>query len=206
MKTIAQKLFLACIIISFAGINKIKAQSDIDNRLTELTITGGAWLSGPSEIWVGRMDQYATKNMSLLVRAMGDVYLNKHFAIGLYINLCPGYGHDGLSSDNKSKMFEYGAGFKPVFYFSDKTCMKTGINVGLRKYKSDYVSTTGRGLGVNCSIEIQHKLNGRGLLTIEPGFLAQPTGYANEDRNKYTYAPIFYLNIGYSIFSNRAIE
>jgi hypothetical protein len=130
---------------------------------------------------------------------MGDAYVNQHFAIGGYINYGTGFSHELLSGNEKTSIFEFGGGFKPVFYFCDKTCMKIGANVGLRKSFSDYEGTTGRGLGVNCSIEIQHQLSQSGSLSIKPGFLSQPTGFADNDTKEYTFPPIFYLNIGYTI-------
>lgn len=174
---------------------------DLKSRNLELSITGGAWLNFPGKPWVGRTDNHETKNTSALVKAMGDYYLNPHFAIGLYTNFCPFYTHKMLSADNKVTMFEYGAAFKPVFYLSDKTAIKIGANVGWRTHKSGYESTNGHGLGVNCSIEIQHIINSGGLLNIEPGFLSQPVGYTGNDTYMYAYPPIFYINIGYSFTS-----
>lgn len=192
---------LYSLLITFLFIqNKSHAQESLSlkDRKMEIVFTGGGWLSVPSKIWVGDMGDYTTKNTSALIKAMGDVYINPNFALGLYLNFCPGYTHQNISSDNTAVMFEYGAGFKPVFYFSDKTAMKIGANIGWRTHKSDYSGVDGHGLGVNCSVEIQHLNKNKGSITFEPGFLSQPIGYADNDTEKYAYSPIFYLNIGYT--------
>ncbi len=196
LKTLKICLFFGLIIILMQ--TECYSQESLKERKLELVLTGGAWLNAPSEIWVGDIDDYSSKSVSALIKAMGDVYINPNFAIGLYLNLSPGYSHENISSDNTCFMFEYGAGFKPVFYFSEKTAMKIGANVGWRTHKSDYSGVDGHGLGVNCSVEIQHLIQTGGSITFEPGFLSQPVGYANDDTERYAYAPIFYLNIGYT--------
>jgi len=199
MKTIKLSFLINIILVLTLNPNQGYSQESLKDRIIELTFTGGAWLNSPSKIWIGDIGEMSSKSISPLFKLMGDAYINKNFAIGAYINYGLGNTNDLLPDDIKTSIFEFGAGFKPVLYFSDKTCIKIGANVGLRKSFSDYDGTTGRGLGVNCSIEIQHKTAGNGAITIEPGFLSQPTGYADDDTNKYTYAPIFYLNIGYTI-------
>jgi hypothetical protein len=199
-----RKLQICSLFIMFCFIGKHGlSQESLKDRSLELVITGGAWLSGPSKIWVGDISAYTTKSISPLVKAMGDVYINQHFVIGLYLNVGPGYNHTNISTNNTAIMFEYGAGFKPVFYLSDKTAVKVGTNVGWRTHKSAYSSVDGHGLGVNCSVEIQHLIKNNNSITFEPGFLSQPVGYADNDTRKYTYAPIFYMNAGLTISAFR---
>ena len=175
------------------------SQISLKDRSAELVFTGGGWLNAPSKIWVGDIDDYDTKSVSALLRIMGDVYINPYFTVGLYLNMSPGYTHISITADNSTFMFEYGAAFKPVFYFSEQTSMKVGANIGWRSHKSGYSGVDGHGLGVNCSVEIQHLVNDSGAITFEPGFLAQPVGYADDDTERYAYAPIFYFTIGYTI-------
>ena len=199
-RNLRRSLFYGLFITFIFIQNKSYSQESLSlkDRKVEVVFTGGAWLNTPSKIWVDDIGDYSTKSISALIKAMGDVYLNPHFALGLYLNFSPGYTHNNISVGNTTVLFEYGAGFKPVFYFSDKTAMKIGANVGWRTHGSGYSGVDGHGLGVNCSIEIQHLILNKGSITFEPGFLSQPVGYANDDTERYAYAPIFYLNIGYT--------
>ena len=192
------KYFLFIGLAVIIGQTECYSQKSLKERKIELIITAGAWLNAPSKIWVDDINDYTGKNVSALIKAMGDVYINPNFALGLYLNIGPGYSHKNISSDNTCFMFEYGAGFKPVFYFSEYTAIKIGADLGWRIHKSAYQGVDGHGLGVNCSIEIQHLIRSGNTLTFEPGFLSQPSGYADEDTKRYAYAPIFYLNIGFS--------
>lgn len=207
MKKVHSLLLILCMFFS----GNIISQTTLNNRLTEITFTGGAWLNIPGAIYYERTDSEFKKSISPLLKVMGDVYINKHFAIGLYLNYSP-YNHPNLTNTTPTTInsFEYGAGFKPVFYLSEKTSLKVGANVGLRMMFSDSENLSGKGLGVNASFEIQHQLSGNGAITFEPGFLAQPIGYtgpgvktAGETMYEYSYPPVFYLNIGYAFFSFR---
>lgn len=200
---------LITLIVLVGLMLPMHAQSTLEKRKTELTLTGGLWLNFPGTMYYGRTQSNFKKSVSPLMKAMGDFYVNKHFAIGLYLNYSS-YNHPNLTNTTPTSIhaFEYGAGFKPVFYFSEKTCMKVGANIGLRNMFSDSENLTGKGLGVNASFEIQHQLSNKGAFTIEPGFLAQPVGYTGPGVKttgattyKYQYPPIFYLNIGYSFFT-----
>ncbi len=206
-----KNLISLILFITMIGLSNTFSQSTIDNRFIEFTLTGGAWLNIPTTIYFERTNSEFKKSVSPLIKAMGDVYLNKHFAIGLYLNYSP-YNHPNLTNSTPTTIntFEYGAGFKPVFYLSEKTALKVGANVGLRKMISDSENLTGKGLGVNASFEIQHQLSNTGAITFEPGFLAQPIGFTGPGVKtvgatiyEYSYPPIFYLNIGYSFFSTR---
>ncbi|MDY6933975.1 MAG: hypothetical protein SVZ03_07100 [Spirochaetota bacterium] len=185
------------IIIGFFIImgmnNSINAQEGLnleeEEKEYDLGISAGLWLSGDISLNDYNID--IEKSASLLLRAIGDMYVAPKFAVGGYINISRG-DVSYASEEETFTMFEFGMSFKPRFEISHKQAIKPGLNIGYRKLDiPDYDDAESDGLGVNLSVEWQFFLESGYIFYIDGGFLSQPSG-GNDDTD-VTWSPILYL-------------
>ncbi|MGQ9842019.1 MAG: hypothetical protein ACUVRK_00505 [Spirochaetota bacterium] len=82
---------------------------------------------------------------------------------------------------------------------SPTTAIKPGLEIGYRAFSREYLTpgdtdTDGDGLAVNFSAEVQFMLDNGYIMSIMPGFIAQPAG--GTENADVTWAPIFYVMAG----------
>ncbi len=170
-------------------------ESEFKDIYVEAGASAGLWLSGPSDVWFN--GDWHTKSTSPLIKADVVVYLVDYFYLGSSLNFAPSYSFDNIYTDASASFFEFDALLGIRFYLSDKTVLKTGVEVGSRHAWGDYTRSQVDGVGVNLNIELQRSFKDF-ILVFNPGFLSQVTGSEEYYGNYYflDWAPIFYLNVG----------
>ena len=183
-------LILSFFIITTMN-NSINAQeaSILEEKQYDFGISAGLWLSG--DVSLGDLDVEIEKSTSLLLRAIGDMYVTPKFAVGAYVNISRG-DVSYASAEETFTMYELGISFKPRFQISPKHFIKPGLNIGYRKLDiPDIGNAESDGLGVNLSVELQFLLESEYIFYIDGGFLSQPAG--GNDETDVTWSPILYI-------------
>lgn len=193
-----KKMVILVLLIALGGILTAQTAPTLRDSYTEVMVTAGAWLHVPSEVWFA--GDWHTKNISPLIKASYGVNIIENFYIGGVLNIAPYYTYTNYYDDNFAGFVELAAVLAARIFISDDFVIRPGVEIGNRFAWGEYWPQSVDGVGINFTVECQQKI-GDFIFVVNPGFLSQVSGYENMGGFDFwlEYAPIFYLNVGFSV-------
>jgi hypothetical protein len=168
-----------------------------EGKSSDIGILGGPLMPGTVDIWTDEWDIHPDTDMGLLLKGYADFYVVPKFAFGLYaqyVSVTMNYGEYSAGAT----MYEFGFSLKARLTVTPQVAFKPGFNMGYRRCERESVmpndNTKAQGLAIDASLELQYYPSEKYALSLECGFITQPTG-GNADAN-LTWGPIPYLAAG----------
>ncbi len=225
LQPIVYYLFFNIVFICF--LNTMSAYSqDLSNKKLEISINGGALLSGKVEgSYHINFEPDSTieirNKVSPLIKIVADYNLTSRFSIGLNINYAK-FNIDDILYKGKSikkgdevylgtwdgrkhiipfddiKMFEINASVKWRFIFNNNMVLKPCLYIGFRKTFSSSLDAEEKGVVINYNAEYQYYLTHKYFLIADFGFISQPYGGV-EDVGYVRSSGVSYFTLGLGI-------